>query len=56
MTKDERKAVKECKAQIAIDLIFINKARKDAQDALDKINTKSQSITTRLLNLEEYLV
>jgi len=55
MTKRELKAVKECKAQIAIDLMFIKKARKEAQDALDHINDKSEAITTRLLNLEEYL-
>lgn len=55
MTKRELKAVKECKAQIAIDLMFIKKAHKEVQDALDEINNKSQAITTRLLNLEEYL-
>jgi hypothetical protein len=55
MTKDERKAVKECKAQIAIDLIFIKSDRKRAQDALDKINDRVQHIETRLINLEEYL-
>lgn len=55
MTKGGLKAVKECKAQIAIDLMFIKQAQTDAQAALDKINDKTQSITTRLLNLEEYL-
>ena len=55
MTKAERKAVVECKAQIELDLMFITRARKDAQDALDRINNKSQAITTRLTNLEEYL-
>lgn len=55
MTKAQRKAIAECKAQIEIDLTFIKKARQQAQDALDNINSKSQSITTRLINLEEYL-
>ena len=55
MNKTERSAIKECKAQIAIDLLFIKKARTAAQDALDEINDKSQAITTRLLNLEKYL-
>ncbi len=55
MTKAERKAVKECKAQIALDLMFIKKARKKAQDALDKIDDRVQAITTRLINLEAYL-
>lgn len=49
------KAVLEAKAQIAVDLIFINTARQGAQDQLDRINTKQQSITTRLINLEAYL-
>jgi hypothetical protein len=55
MTKDERKAVKECKAQIAIDLVFLKDDRKVAQDALDKINNRVQNIETRLINLEKYL-
>lgn len=55
MTKSERSAIKECKAQIAIDLLFIKKARTAAQDALDEINDKSEAITTRLLNLEKHL-
>lgn len=55
MTKRELKAVKECKSQIELDLMFITKARKEAQDAIDQISTKAQAITTRLINLEEYL-
>jgi hypothetical protein len=55
MTRRELKAVAECKAQIELDLMFINKARKEAQDAIDTISSKSQAITTRLTNLEEYL-
>ena len=55
MNKTERSAIKECKAQIELDLMFIEKARKKAQDALDEINDKSQAIATRLTNLEDYI-
>ncbi len=55
MNKRERSAILECKAQIGLDLMFIKKAQKEAQDALDEINDKSQAITTRLINLEEYI-
>jgi len=55
MNKADRKAVLECKAQIGLDLMFIKKAQKDAQEALDEINNKTQAITTRLINLEEYM-
>lgn len=49
------KTVLEAKAQIAVDLIFITTARQGAQDQLDRINTKVQDISTRLINLEQYL-
>lgn len=55
MTKRERSAVAEFAEQIRLDLGFIGKARKEAQDQLDKINTQQQNIETRLRNLEDYL-
>jgi len=55
MTKREKKAVREFAEQIRLDLGFIRLARQGAQDQLDKINTKQQSIETRLQNLENYL-
>ena len=55
MTKREKKAVREFAKQVRLDLGFIQKARKAAQERLDYINSHQQDIETRLQSLEDYM-